>query len=55
MNKKHCGDIIAGYLPRCAAGTSCRDHRNSIWPVVVTVDGNISKSDKTDFIVRDGS
>jgi len=30
-------------------------HRTTIWPVVVTVDGNISKSNKTDFIVRDGS
>ena len=29
-------------------------HRTSIWPVV-TVDGNISKHDKTDFIGRDGS
>jgi hypothetical protein len=27
----------------------------AIWPVVVTVDGNISKTDKTDFIDRDGS
>jgi hypothetical protein len=30
-------------------------HRTAIWPVVVTVDGNISKTTKTDFIVRDGS
>jgi hypothetical protein len=30
-------------------------HRNAIWPVVVTVDGNISKPNKTDFIDRDGS
>ena len=30
-------------------------HRTTIWPVVVTVDGNISKSNKTDFIDRDGS
>jgi len=30
-------------------------HRTSIWPVVVTVDGNISKPDETDFIDRDGS
>ena len=30
-------------------------HRTSIWPVVVTVDGNISKTYKTDFIDRDGS
>ena len=30
-------------------------HRTSIWPVVVTVDGNISKTNKTDFIDRDGS
>jgi len=29
--------------------------RTSIWPVVVTVDGNISKPDETDFIDRDGS
>jgi len=30
-------------------------HRTSIWPVVVTVDGNIRKPNKTDFIDRDGS
>jgi hypothetical protein len=30
-------------------------HRTSIWPVVVTVDGSISKPDKTDFIHRDCS
>ena len=30
-------------------------HRTSLWPVVVTVGGNISKRDKTDFIDRDGS
>ena len=30
-------------------------HRNSIWPVVVSVNGNISKPYKTDFIDRDGS
>ena len=30
-------------------------HRTAIWPVVVTVDGNISKHTKTDFIDRDGS
>jgi hypothetical protein len=30
-------------------------HRTAIWPVVVTVDGNISKANKTDFIDRDGS
>jgi hypothetical protein len=30
-------------------------HRNSIWPVVVTVDGNISIHDKSDFIDRDDS
>jgi hypothetical protein len=30
-------------------------HRNAIWPVVVTVDGNNSLPDKTDFIDRDGS
>jgi len=29
--------------------------RISIWPVVVTVDGNISKPDQTNFIDRDGS
>jgi hypothetical protein len=29
--------------------------RTSIWPVVVTVDGNISKYYKTDFIDGDGS
>jgi hypothetical protein len=30
-------------------------HRTAIWPVVVSVDGNISMPDKTDFIDRDGS
>ena len=30
-------------------------HRTSIWPVVVTVDGNINKSEKTEFIIRDGN
>jgi hypothetical protein len=30
-------------------------HRTAIWPVVVTVDVNISKTDKTHFIDRDGS
>jgi hypothetical protein len=30
-------------------------HRTSLWPVVVTVDGNISKHNKTHFIDRDGS
>jgi len=30
-------------------------HRTSIWPVVVTVGGNISKTNKTDFIDGDGS
>jgi hypothetical protein len=30
-------------------------HRTAIWPVVVTVDGNISKTSNTDFIDRDGS
>ena len=30
-------------------------HRNSIWPLVVTVDGNISIPDKSDFIDGDGS
>jgi len=29
--------------------------RTSIWPVVVTVDGNISIPEKSDFINRDGS
>jgi hypothetical protein len=29
--------------------------RTAIWPVVVTVDGNISIPEKTDFIERDGS
>jgi len=29
--------------------------RTSIWPVVVTVDGNISITNKTDFMDRDGS
>ena len=30
-------------------------HRSSIWPVVVTVDRNISIPEKSDFIDRDGS
>ena len=30
-------------------------HRTLFWPVVVTVDGNINKRDKTDFIDRDGN
>ena len=30
-------------------------HRIADWPVVVTVDGNISKPDKTDITDRDGS
>ena len=30
-------------------------HRTAIWPVVVTVDGNISKSNNTGFIDGDGS
>jgi len=30
-------------------------HRISNWPVVVTVDGNISIPEKSDFVVRDGS
>ena len=30
-------------------------HRTSIWPVVVTVDGNISKLNKTDFVDREDS
>ena len=29
--------------------------RISVWPVAVSVDGNVSKQDKTDFIDRDGS
>jgi len=29
--------------------------RTSLWPVLVNVDGNISKPDETDFIDRDGS
>jgi hypothetical protein len=29
--------------------------QTSIWPVVVTVDGNIRLNDETDFIDRDGS
>ena len=29
-------------------------HRTSIWPVVVTVDDNISKPEKSNFIDRDG-
>jgi hypothetical protein len=29
--------------------------RTSLWTVTVTVDGNISKPDKTDFIERDSS
>jgi hypothetical protein len=29
-------------------------HRTAIWHVVVTVDGNISKTTKIDFIDRDG-
>jgi len=29
--------------------------RTAVWPVVVTVDGNTSKNDKTEFIDRDGS
>ena len=32
-----------------------RIQRTAIWPVVVTVDGNISIPDKSDFIDRDGS
>jgi hypothetical protein len=31
------------------------NHQTAIWPVVVSVDGNISKPEKTDFINRDGS
>ena len=30
-------------------------HRTAIWPVVVTVDGNISKANETGFIDRDGN
>jgi len=30
-------------------------HRASIWPVVVTVDGNINIPEKSDFTDRDGS
>jgi hypothetical protein len=30
-------------------------HRSSIWPVFVTVDGNIRTPEKSDFIERDGS
>jgi hypothetical protein len=30
-------------------------HRTSTWPVVVTVDGIISKTDETEFIDKDGS
>ena len=30
-------------------------HRTAIWPAVVTVHGNISKPDGTEFIDRDGS
>jgi len=30
-------------------------YRTSIWPVVVSVDGNISKPNKTDFVDRNGS
>jgi hypothetical protein len=30
-------------------------HRTATWPVVVTVDGNISMPNKTDFIDKDGS
>jgi hypothetical protein len=30
-------------------------HRTGIWPVVITVDGNISKPEKTDFIHTEGS
>jgi len=30
-------------------------HRTANWPVVVTVDGNISVPEKSDFIDRDGS
>jgi hypothetical protein len=29
--------------------------RTAVWPVIVTVDGNISKPNKTDFIDRDSS
>jgi hypothetical protein len=30
-------------------------HRTAIWPVVVSVDGNISKPDQIDYIDGDGS
>ena len=30
-------------------------HRNSFWPVVVSVDGKISRTEKLDYIDRDGS
>jgi len=30
-------------------------HRTAIWPVVVSVDGNIDIPDETDFIDGDGS
>jgi len=30
-------------------------HRNSFWPVIVTVDGNIIMPERSDFIDRDGS
>jgi hypothetical protein len=30
-------------------------HRTSVWTVDVTVDGNISETEKTDFIDRDGN
>jgi hypothetical protein len=30
-------------------------HRTSTWSVVASVDGNISKPEKTDFIVKNGS
>ena len=28
------------------------NHRTAIWPVIVTIDGNISKPNKTDIIER---
>jgi len=31
------------------------NHCTAIWPVVVAVDGNVSKRDETDLVDRDGS
>jgi hypothetical protein len=30
-------------------------HRTSVWPVVVTGDGDINLPDKEDFVVRNGN